>query len=144
MRFVDVLLISLCVGVVSHAVAAEPPAVPSGQSPPTAAPASAPGSPPPSPSSAPVAASTTASNTTAKTDSPPQGDASASQAKILRAAGYKPEVRNGQTVYCRKETQLGSRFESKMCATAGEVERLTARSQESIEKVQREKTIMGR
>ncbi len=120
MRFVAGLLISLS-SIVSQAVATEPPT------------SAQPGQ------TAPAAASTTAPNSTAKTDPATKGGASESQAKLLRAAGYKAEVRNGQTIYCRKEAQLGSRFESKVCGTADELERLTVKSKEAIDKAQRER-----
>src|ERR1700729_3496368 len=54
-------------------------------------------------------------------DDPPAADAAKpekpsaaaleEQTKRLKALGYKPEVQNGVTVFCRKETPLGTRFE---------------------------------
>ena len=39
--------------------------------------------------------------------------------KRLRAAGYKPEMVNGEQIWCRKETALGSRLAAqKVCGTA--------------------------
>jgi hypothetical protein len=38
--------------------------------------------------------------------------------KRLLARGYKKEIRNGQTMYCRKEIKTGSHFETKQCGTA--------------------------
>jgi hypothetical protein len=39
--------------------------------------------------------------------------------KRLRAAGYKPEMVNGEQVWCRKEIALGSRLNAqKTCGTA--------------------------
>lgn len=40
------------------------------------------------------------------------------QLKRLRAAGYKPEVHHGETVFCRSEKVLGSRFDQRVCNTA--------------------------
>jgi hypothetical protein len=44
------------------------------------------------------------------------------QEKHLLARGYKKETRNGQTVFCRKEVKLGSRFETKQCGTAQDMD----------------------
>jgi hypothetical protein len=44
------------------------------------------------------------------------------QEKHLLARGYKKETRNGQTVFCRKEIKLGSRFETKQCGTAQDMD----------------------
>ena len=41
--------------------------------------------------------------------------------KRILAAGYKKKTQNGQTFYCRKETPIGSRFESERCETAEEM-----------------------
>jgi len=39
--------------------------------------------------------------------------------KRLISEGYKPEIRNGEKVYCRRDDELGSRLGSqKRCATA--------------------------
>jgi hypothetical protein len=59
------------------------------------------------------------------------------QAKVFRSAAYKTEVRNGITYYCRKEAQLGTRFETKVCGTADEIRRSTASSQELVSTIQR-------
>jgi hypothetical protein len=59
------------------------------------------------------------------------------QAKMFRSAGYKVEVRNGLTYYCRKEARLGTRFESKVCGTADELLRSTTNSQELVSTIQR-------
>jgi hypothetical protein len=44
------------------------------------------------------------------------------QEKHLLARGYKKETRNGQTVFCRKEIKLGSRFETKQCGSAQDMD----------------------
>jgi hypothetical protein len=56
--------------------------------------------------------------------------------KAMRAAGYKPEVHNGRTLFCRSEPQIGTRFESKTCGDAAEIERSTRNSQELAERIQ--------
>jgi hypothetical protein len=38
--------------------------------------------------------------------------------KILLAQGYKLEMRGGQKFFCHSETQLGTRFQNKVCHTA--------------------------
>jgi hypothetical protein len=40
------------------------------------------------------------------------------QLKEILAKGYKPEGRGDQVFYCRRESQLGTRFETKVCRTA--------------------------
>ena len=35
----------------------------------------------------------------------------------MLARGYKKEIHNGETFYCRYETKMGSRFETKQCGT---------------------------
>ena len=42
--------------------------------------------------------------------------------KQLLAAGYRPEHgSDGETRYCRRETQLGSRFDRKICKTESQI-----------------------
>jgi hypothetical protein len=73
--------------------------------------------------------------TNAKTTAP--GGITPEQAKTLRVAGYKADVRKGGEVYyCRYETQLGSRFETKTCGTPEDILRLTAESQDLTSKMQ--------
>jgi uncharacterized protein len=45
------------------------------------------------------------------------------QLKQILAKGYKPEsqARGNEVYYCRKETELGSRFETKVCRTAARI-----------------------
>jgi hypothetical protein len=43
------------------------------------------------------------------------------QEKRLLAEGYKKKTRSGQTVYCRKEIPLGSRFEKEYCGSAQDI-----------------------
>jgi len=39
----------------------------------------------------------------------------ASVAKKAREAGWRPEAHNGETVYCRDDPQVGSRFATRRC-----------------------------
>jgi hypothetical protein len=41
--------------------------------------------------------------------------------KGLLAQGYKMETRHGEHIFCRKETETGSRFPQKTCATAAQL-----------------------
>ena len=45
------------------------------------------------------------------------------QLKQILARGYRPEsqARGNEVYYCRKETELGSRFETKVCRTAARI-----------------------
>lgn len=124
-----IFLLLLSLGLASQGRAADPP------SPPSSATVQ------PGPSSAAVAAATPASSTVSsaevrKSDAPATSDVTPEQMKTLRSAGYKPEVHNGQTFFCRREAVLGSRLESKVCGTAAEIERSTQNSQELAERIQ--------
>lgn len=49
--------------------------------------------------------------------------------KALLASGYKPYMRNGEMVYCRRDTAIGSRLVAQM--TCGTVRELEAARQET-------------
>jgi len=102
-----VLVAAFSVGAVSMAWSADEPTKPAD------APAAQPGpTAQPSPAAEPAPAAQrapAASNTSTEADT---------QEKNLLARGYKKETHNGQTVFCRKEIPLGSRFETKHCGTA--------------------------
>jgi hypothetical protein len=51
--------------------------------------------------------------------------------------GYKPELRHGETYYCRREAVLDTRFESKVCGTAAD-DRVTVDSKDAMNQVQRQ------
>jgi hypothetical protein len=106
------LAVALGVSVVSIAWSADEPASPSAASSPT-------------PAADSTAAQPTAAQPAAAAKVPAKEATTASDSKDLDAEkhllarGYKKETRsNGQTVYCRKEIKLGSRFETKECGTA--------------------------
>lgn len=105
MRHLKVLLVSLCVGALSQALAADPP-------------------PPPSPPAAEPEKSTAA--------------ALEEQTKRLRAMGYKLEVHDGVTVFCRKEMPLGTRFEKKVCGNGDEIEKNAQAARDSVQNGQRQ------
>ena len=54
----------------------------------------------------------------------------------LRRLGYKPETRGGEIYYCRTETELGSRFDHRVCAPAKELERRMNDSKDFTNRIQ--------
>jgi hypothetical protein len=112
MRLILGLLACVCLGQWSQALATDPPA---------AAPAAVqPGQSPPS-TSAPSPATASSATNTAATSATPTKELSDADDQKLRAQGFKKEVRNGTTYYCRRETILGSHFEQKSCRTAARI-----------------------
>jgi hypothetical protein len=71
----------------------------------------------------------------------PKTETDDAQISALRSAGYKPETRKGQTVYCRREPQLGTRFESKVCGTAEEIARSIQNAKDATADIQRRATV---
>jgi hypothetical protein len=65
------------------------------------------------------------------------------QVKHILARGYKPQSHGGDVLYCRREQQLGSRFETKVCKTAGQLAEEELESRESTENMQRRLTPGG-
>lgn len=59
--------------------------------------------------------------------------ASEANVKRLSAAGYKPEAHNGEIFYCRRETKMGSRFDTKVCGTVDQLAAATINGQEMAE-----------
>jgi hypothetical protein len=106
-----VLSVALSVGVVSIAWSADEPAPPAATPAQPAAQAAASNTANEAATKAPAKA--TAASDTKSTTSPEE--------KRILAAGYKKKTQNGQTFYCRKETPIGSRFESERCETAEEM-----------------------
>jgi len=54
------------------------------------------------------------------------------------ALGYKPEMRNGEKVFCRREQTLGSRLgATKHCATAEELKVSQQETHDVMDKIQR-------
>jgi hypothetical protein len=73
------------------------------------------------PSSTDAAAKSPAKETTTAANSK-VSEADAAAEKHLLASGYKKKTVNGQTLYCRKETPIGSRFEKEHCGSAQDME----------------------
>jgi hypothetical protein len=131
MTLAKVLSISLCMGVGSMAFATDPP--PPDPAPPSATAANSPATA--DAASTAAADKTKSATTTAKTATSPDG-VTPEQAKTLRSAGYKTEVTKGVTRYCRFQTQIGSRFETKVCGTPDDILRTIANSQELVNSMQ--------
>jgi hypothetical protein len=52
--------------------------------------------------------------------------------------GYKPQMRNGEKIYCRREAPMGSRISSgQHCGTVAELATTTQEGREGLEKTQR-------
>ena len=62
-------------------------------------------------------ASRSANDAAAKAPAAKKAAEADAEEKRLLARGYKKEIHNGETFYCRYETKMGSRFETKQCGT---------------------------
>lgn len=60
------------------------------------------------------------------------------QVKQLLSRGYKPQQRGDEVFYCRKEQQLGSRFEQKICKSAAQVWKDELDNQELVQHLQKQ------
>jgi hypothetical protein len=111
---------------------ADPPASPSTTAP-AATPASAATSTPVASANAAAAGAKPATN--AATDA---AAAAASEERSLLAAGYKPEMRNGTKVWCRREAELGSRLGGqKVCGTPAELKLVVQQNKDLVEQIQK-------
>ena len=96
----------------------------------------------PASSAAPASASASApQNATAAAPAaaaaPAQSDDEAEE-KRLRAAGFKPEMHNGEKIWCRKEESLGSRLAAqKSCGTASSLAKSMQENQRNVADSQR-------
>jgi hypothetical protein len=143
MRLHLVLLACISVGSLTPAVAsssppAQPPAQPttSAATPDALAPATQPASAQAPPASTPAPAAQVAAAATAPAEPAVEPDV-----KRLLSQGYKPQMRHGERVYCRREPVLGSRLESAWwCGTVAQLKAWTHDAQEDIEKAQRVQT----
>ena len=78
----------------------------------------------------------------ASTPAKPAVAPSASEAEVIRqekeliSRGYKVEMRHGEKYFCRREPELGSRFEMKSCNTAESIQAKRANSQETVRAMQ--------
>lgn len=59
------------------------------------------------------------------------------QLKQILAKGYRPEAQGSETVYCRKETPVGTRFPTKTCKTSVAILEMEQRSRDAASNAQR-------
>ena len=59
------------------------------------------------------------------------------EVKALLVQGYKPTSRNGEIYYCRREAQLGTRFEHMTCHTADQMKEITREAKDLAAEKQR-------
>jgi len=132
MRFaVRVLAGVVGAGAVSLALADPSTTAPDTTTAPAAATASAATATTPGAQASPAPSATSAATAPAKPAIDPEE-------KRLIAMGYKPEMRNGEKVFCRHEEILGSRLaEAKHCASAQQLKISQQENQDVIEKIQR-------
>ena len=128
MRNLAALSLVLGIGAFSYSFADDaPPASTSAQS--TAA------------SSATSAAATTATAPPASEKTTAADAALAAQIHRLRSAGYKPKVKNGETIWCKQQTALGSRLtQVEICGSPHQVEQSIQDSKDAVEAAQRRVT----
>jgi len=127
MRIAVGLLACLAVGALNTALADPPteanPAAPAGQS----APATA---------ATPAAAATTAAPATPAANPDVDKDT-----QHFIAEGYKPEMRHGEQVYCKKDASLGSRVNMvKTCGTLEQLKLQERAAKENVSNMQRAQT----
>ena len=60
------------------------------------------------------------------------------QLKQILAKGYKPEGRGDQVFYCRREPEMGTRLETKVCRTATVILGLEQQSKDMTERAQKD------
>jgi len=146
------LLLISCACAVAQAFAAgsDSNAAEPGQPPSQSSPAAPPGAIAPSPAAAPSASSTTTPGATpdpAKARSVANEPAKLvlvddtvtdAQLKQILAKGYKPEGRGDQVFYCRRESQLGTRLETKVCRSATVILGLELQSKDITERAQKD------
>jgi hypothetical protein len=122
------VLAVLAAGVVAVALA-DPPAAPEA-TPAAAAPAA-------SATSAPAASATTAPGATPAAAAPAK-ESDAVLEKRLTNSGYKPRMRNGTKVWCKKQNELGSRLGGQeVCGTPDELRLVVQQNQDAMKDIQK-------
>ena len=155
MRHTFCFFLSLCVGSLSAVLAAEPPAMtsaPAQSSPPSPSPVTPPNSAEPVAAVTPaipsapvdpvvpaatVVPATAVAPAVSVAASPSAKDAEEKVIKRLRGQGYRPKVQNGQTVFCKKEAKMNSRFEVEYCATAEALDIASRNAKDAMADMQR-------
>lgn len=120
-----------CLGLAALTSAlADPPAA----QPQASAPAAAPSA------SAPAAASTASTNQAAAEEAAKAAEVS-SKEKHFMSEGYRPEMHNGEKIFCRKESVLGSRLASqKICGSIDQLEAAERETRADVEQAQRQQS----
>jgi hypothetical protein len=91
------------------------------------------------PPAAPQSSSTeAAAPATAQTTSTTTKTSMSSEEENLRAQGYKPKMQNGQKVWCRSETPIGTRLShGDTCASAEQIKARTQSGRDATDTAQR-------
>jgi hypothetical protein len=131
MQHLRYLIVLLSVGCLPQAFAADPP-TPSEPSAHAATAEATPASPATTAASAPVAATPAPSASDADAAAAAAKKADEAQAKRLRSLGYRPEERNGHTIYCKKEALIGSLLPTKTCADGDAIEAAARQNKENL------------
>jgi hypothetical protein len=118
MRHVVALLSCLCLTEWSQALADPPPESSASQAAVTSAP---PAASPTAPAAATAPAAPASASASPPAAKPPSDAVSDAEDKALHSQGYKKEVHDGQTYYCRSEAALGTHFEKKTCRSAYQI-----------------------
>ena len=85
-------------------------------------------------------ASTARNAATASAESPASASELADTADFTKKAqddGWRPEIRNGQVLYCRDEAPLGSRFPERTCLNKSSVEQMMLAEERQRQNMQR-------
>jgi hypothetical protein len=141
MRFDIVALAVLGLGSLAPAVAADAP--PTTEPERAATPAAAvDASASPAPSTATKVSATTPSAASPAASPPAATQAAAPELSPAEShlidLGYKPQMRNGEKVYCRREAPMGSRISSgQHCGTVAELATTTQEGRQGLERSQR-------
>ncbi len=140
MRYTQLLIAALSIGVFSPALAIDPPSPASAPTAPVSLSATA------SPEDPAAAAEQAKAEAKAKAEAQAKADADAKAKAIdksLRAQGYKPRDVNGTLRYCRSEQQLGSRFERQVCGTPEELAFAEQQGKETVRQIQQNNASLG-
>ncbi len=112
-----------------------PSAAPQNAAPATATPTSAQGAQSADKKDAGISPSSSATPSAAGT--PDDKEISPATLKKLLSQGYRPKHRDGNVVYCRKESKINSRLETEICRNADDIARDERDSKKMLDQVQR-------
>jgi|HubBroStandDraft_5_1064220.scaffolds.fasta_scaffold252008_1 hypothetical protein len=139
MRTAAGLVTVLFAGVMTQAWAADPPSPPQSPAPTATAPAEQQSAAPAAaPQTAPAASESGAIKPPVTVTSSKPEDLTLADKELL-SRGYKLEMRHGEKYFCRREQQIGSRFEVKNCDTAESIESHRASGQEALRTIQNDR-----